>query len=49
VSKWDWIEVEKVARGLKYQIHNKMTKRKVGSVGVLAGADKLEEQGVKFR
>jgi len=49
VSKWDWSEVEKVARGLKYQIHNKMTKRKIESIGVLVGADKLEEQGIKFR
>ncbi len=49
VSKWDWAEVEKVARGLKYQIHNKLTKRKIESVGILAGADKLEEQGIKFR
>lgn len=49
VEKWDWREVEKVARGLKYQIHNKMTKRKIGSVGILVGADKLEEQGIKLR
>jgi hypothetical protein len=49
VSKWDWREVEKVARGLKYQIHNKMTRKKFGAVGVLIGADKLEEQGIKFR
>ena len=49
VSKWDWDEVEKVAHGLKHQIHNKMTKRKIESVGVLAGAHKLEEQGIKFR
>ena len=49
VSKWDWSEVEKVARGLKHQIHNKMSKRKIGLVGVLVGADKLEDQGIKFR
>jgi hypothetical protein len=49
VSKWDWNEVEKVGRALKRQIHNKMAKRKIASVGVLPGADKLEAQGIKFR
>lgn len=43
VSTWNWSEVENVARGLKYQIHNKMTARKIESVGVLPGADKLEK------
>jgi hypothetical protein len=49
VGKWDWSEVEKAARGLKYQIHNKMTKRKLGQVGVFVGADRLAEQGITFR
>jgi hypothetical protein len=49
VGNWDWSEVEKAARGLKYQIHNKMTKRKIGVDDVLVGADKLGEQGIKFR
>ena len=49
VSKWDWSEVEKAAGGLKNQIHKKMTKRRIESVGVLVGADKLQEQGIKFR
>ena len=48
VKKWDWKEVEKVGRSLKYQI-NKMAKRKTGPFGVLPGADKLEGQGISFR
>lgn len=49
VSKWDWTEVEITSRKLKNQIHHNMAKRKIGSFGVLDGADKLEEQGIKFR
>ena len=49
VNKWDWKEVEQAGRNLKYQINNKMTKRKLNTFGVLVGADKLEGQGIKFR
>jgi hypothetical protein len=49
VKKWDWKAVEEMGRKLKYQIHNKMAKRKIGSSGVLEWADKLSEQGIKFR
>lgn len=49
VNKWDWKEVEQAGRKLKYQINNKMTKRKLNTFGVLVGADKLEGQGIKFR
>jgi hypothetical protein len=49
VNKWNWEEVEQVGRKLKYQINNKMAKRKIGSIGVLAGASKLEGQGNRFR
>jgi len=48
VKKWDWREVEKVARGLKYHVHNKMARRKIGSVDVLAGADELGKLGISF-
>ena len=43
VKKWNWKEVESTARKLKYQIHNKMSIRKINSYGVLRGADKYVE------
>ncbi|MNK52713.1 hypothetical protein D3C87_716550 [compost metagenome] len=49
VSLWDWTEILATSRKLKYQIHNKLTTRKIGSFGVLTGADKLEKQGIFFR
>lgn len=49
VNKWDWKEVEQTGRKLKYHINNKMAKRKINSSGVLDGANRLEEQGIKFK
>jgi hypothetical protein len=49
VSSWDWTEIQATSRKLKYQIHNKLATRKIGSFGVLSGADKLEKQGIKLR
>ncbi len=49
VSSWDWTEIQATSRKLKYQIHNKFATRKIGSFGVLSGADKLEKQGIKLR
>jgi len=49
VSAWDWKEIQVTSRKLKYQIHNKLATRKIGSFGILAGADKLETQGIKLR
>lgn len=49
VSTWDWTEIQSTSRKLKYFIHNKLAIRKIGSVGVLLGADKLEQQGIKLR
>jgi hypothetical protein len=49
VSLWDWTEIQATSRKLKYQIHNKLATRKIGSFGVLSGADKLETQGIKLR
>lgn len=46
---WDWTEIQKTSRKLKYQIHNKLAIRKIDHFGVLAGADILEKQGIKFR
>jgi hypothetical protein len=49
VNDWDWSEIQATSRKLKYQIHNKLATRKIGSFGVLAGADILEKQGIIFR
>ena len=48
VSLWDWKAIEQVSRKLKYQIHNKMAVRKIGSYGVLPGAEDLSTGGVKL-
>ncbi|MFZ1632245.1 MAG: hypothetical protein WAT43_00120 [Chitinophagales bacterium] len=48
VNLWDWTEIQVTSRKLKYYIHNKLAARKIGSFGVLPGADKLEQQGIKF-
>jgi len=48
VSDWDWKEVNFSSRKLKYQIDSKLVIRKVGSLGVLPGAAKLEQQRIKL-
>jgi hypothetical protein len=48
VDIWDWKEVEQTSRRLKNQIHNKIAIRKIGSYGVLPGADKLIVNGIKL-
>jgi hypothetical protein len=48
VDAWDWTEIQATSRKLKYQIHNKLATRKIGSFGVLSGADKLETKGIKL-
>lgn len=49
VNAWDWTEVQATSRKLKHQIQNKLAIRKIGSFGVLPGADHLERQGVLLR
>lgn len=49
VNAWDWEEIQATSRKLKYHIHNKLAIRKIGSCGVMTGADKLEMQGIIFR
>lgn len=49
VDAWDWPEIQATSKALKYQIHNKMATRRMGSFGVLSGADKLEKEGITFR
>jgi hypothetical protein len=49
VNEWNWSEIQKSSRKLKYQIHNKMAVRKIGSWGVLPGAQKLLDKGIERR
>jgi hypothetical protein len=49
VNAWDWKEIQATSRKLKYQIDNKLATRKIGSLGVLPGADSLEKHGIKLR
>lgn len=48
VNKWNWKEIEQTSRKLKNQIHNKIASKKIGSYGVLPGADKLSCAGIKL-
>lgn len=48
VSVWDWKEIHVTSRKIKYQIHNKMEVRQIGSSAILQGADKLEKNGITF-
>lgn len=45
VDDWDWEEIEKTSRKLKYHIHNKLAVKNLGSSGVLSGAEILEQNG----
>ena len=49
VSGWNWEAINKTSRSLKYYIHNKLAIRKIGSMGVLTGADLLNKEGVLIR
>jgi hypothetical protein len=49
VDYWDWTEIQSTSRMLKNYIYNKLSIRKIGSFGVLKGADLLEKKGTKFR
>jgi hypothetical protein len=42
VNLWDWTEIQTTSRKLKYHIHSKLSIKKIGSFGVLKGADKFE-------
>ena len=47
-DNWNWKLIEKISRKLKYHIHNKLAVRKIGSFGILPGADTLEKAGIKL-
>ena len=48
VNNWNWKEIKSTSGKLKYHIHNKLAVRKIGSCGVLKGADNLVKLGVKL-
>jgi hypothetical protein len=48
VNLWDWKAIEQTSRKLKYQIHSKMAIRKIGSYGVLPGAQNISKDGTKL-
>ncbi len=48
VDKWNWKEVSQTSRKLKNHLHNKIATRKIGSYGVLPGADNLSDNGIKL-
>ena len=49
VSNWDWTEIQLTSKKLKHQIHNKIAIQKLGSIGILHGADTLQKTGTKLR
>ena len=48
VDKWNWKIIEQTSRKLKNQIHNKLATKKIGSYGVLQGADILSNGETKL-
>jgi hypothetical protein len=48
VSDWDWTEIQATSRILKHHIHDKLATRKIGSLGILPGADRLEQAGMRL-
>lgn len=41
-------EMNKTSRKVKYMIHEKWSVKRIGSLGVMPGADLLDQQGVKM-
>lgn len=48
VNLWNWKAIEQTSRKLKYQIHNKMSVKQIGSYGIMQGADDLNKSGTNF-
>ena len=44
VEQWNWEEIIKTSRKLKYQIHNKMAVDRIGSIGVLKEASGMRDK-----
>jgi hypothetical protein len=45
-SQWDWKEIEKSSRQLKYYIDKKLAVKRIGTFGILRGAELLEKEGI---
>lgn len=48
-SDWDWKEVERLSRALRYHISNRLALSKVRSHPILPGAFNLQQEGYKLR
>ncbi|RZL20128.1 MAG: hypothetical protein EOO89_01200 [Pedobacter sp.] len=49
VNDWNWKEVQATSRKLKQYIHSKLAEKRLGSIDILPGASKLQEQGIELR
>jgi hypothetical protein len=49
VNDWNWKEVQVTSRKLKQYIHGKLAEKRLGSIDILAGANKLQEEGIELR
>jgi hypothetical protein len=48
-ANWNWLEINRMGRSLRYLIHNKIAVDKIGSSGILPGAAARARQGVVLR
>lgn len=48
VDQWNWKEISKTSRKLKYQIHSKFAIDKIGSVGIMKEANELGNNKIEF-
>jgi hypothetical protein len=48
IQGWDWREVQATSKKLKQYIHSKLAVTKLGSIDILPGAGKLQEQGIEL-
>lgn len=48
VNQWNWKEISKTSRMLKYQIHNRLAIDKIGSVGIMKEANEMRINKIEF-
>jgi len=48
INKWNWKEIVQTSTKLKKHLHDRLAIRKIGSYGILPGADSLTETGIKL-
>lgn len=48
-SSWNWTEITKAGRQLKYVIHQQMSVDKRGNMGILPGAAERQKRGIILR